>query len=105
MKRGKNSKENRRRKPKVISGGLVRLKKKFHADTSPVSASHGANNENGILHPDAVDAEKFSDSLNGAGDGKPLVLLPGRIMLAITFLGMIFIAIITWFVSRMPSAK
>jgi hypothetical protein len=102
MKRGRKSKENRRRKPKVISGGLVRLKKKFHADTPSVSASHSANNENGILHPDAINGEKSPDSLNGEGDVKPLVLLPGRIMLTITFLGMIFIAIMTWFVARMP---
>ncbi len=105
MKRVENSKENRRRrKSKVISGGLVRLKstKKFHADTSSVSASHSANNEYGILRSDA---ETSPDALNRTGDVKPLVLLPGRIMLAITFLGMIFIAIITWFVSRMPSIK
>jgi hypothetical protein len=43
------------------------------------------------------DAPKEADDVRGSA------LLPGRIMLTITILALIFITIITWFVSRMPA--
>jgi hypothetical protein len=49
------------------------------------------------------DAERSPEALKDAGDVKLSALLPGRIMLTITILALIFIAIITWFVSRMPA--
>jgi hypothetical protein len=102
MKRGKVAKESRRRKLKVVSGGPVRLAstKRLHADSSLNSVSHSSSNDLGILRPDK---ERSPEALKDVGDVKPSALLPGRIMLTITVLAMIFIAIITWFVSRMPA--
>jgi hypothetical protein len=82
--------------PKVVSGGPVRLTstKKLHADPSLEFASRSLNNNLGILRPDAP---KEADDVRGSA------LLPGRIMLTITILALIFITIITWFVSRMPA--
>jgi hypothetical protein len=100
MRRSKQAKEGRRRKRKAISGGPVRLAstEKPHAD--PSSASHSSNNNWGILRPDA---ERSADALKESAGVKPSALLPGRIMLTIMALALIFIAIITWFVSRMPA--
>jgi hypothetical protein len=102
MKRAKHASEGRRRKPKVVSGGPVRLAstKKLQAAPSSDSASHSSNNNLGIMRSDA---ERSPKAVEGAGDEKPSALLPGRIMLTIMVLALIFIAIITWFVSRMPA--
>jgi hypothetical protein len=96
MRRSKQAKEGRRRRPKVVSGGPVRLTstKKLHADPSLESVTRSSSNNLGILRPDAP---------NDAGDVRTSALLPGRIMLTITILALIFITIITWFVSRMPA--
>jgi hypothetical protein len=106
MKRGKVPKESRRRKPKVVSGGPVRLAstKRLHANSPPDSASHSSSNNLGILRSAAERSpEPLPEPLKDAGDVKSSALLPGRIMLTITVLALIFIAIITWFVSRMPA--
>ena len=102
MRRSKQAKESRRRKPKVISGGPVRLTstKKPPAAPSPDSASYNSSNNLGILRSDA---ERSPEDLKDAGDVKLSALLPGRIMLTITLLALLFITIITWFVSRMPA--
>jgi hypothetical protein len=102
MKRGKQAKESRRRKPKVISGGLVRLasRKKLNANSSSDSPSYNSNNDLGMLRPAA---ERSPEAAKEADDVKRSALLPGRIMLTITILALIFIAIITWLVSRMPA--
>jgi hypothetical protein len=102
MKRAKAPKESRRRKPKVVSGGPVRLAstKRLQANSAPDSASHSSSNNLGILRPDM---ERLPAAPKGAGDVKLSALLPGRIMLTILVLALIFIAIITWFVSRMPA--
>jgi hypothetical protein len=101
MKRGKVPKESRRRKPKVISGGPVRLAstKRLHADSSSNLAHPNSSNESGIVYSDA---ERSPDAPKDAGDVKPSSLMPGRIMLTIMVFALIFIAVITWFVSRMP---
>jgi hypothetical protein len=41
-------------------------------------------------------------ALAEAADAEDSALIPGRFMLTIITLGIIFIAIITWFVSQMP---
>jgi hypothetical protein len=96
MSRSKQVKEGHRRRPKVVSGGPVRLTstKKLHADPALESASRNSSNNLGILRPDTP---------KEVGDVRPSALFPGRIMLTITILALIFITIITWFVSRMPA--
>jgi hypothetical protein len=53
------------------------------------------------MRPDPDNEKSFRDVESG-GDVKPSVQLPGRLMLTITILALIFITIITWLVSRMP---
>ena len=89
MKGGNNSRESRRRGPKVVRARL---------DDSTYTST---NSEYGIMRPDP-DNEKSFDDLETGGDVKPYIQLPGRLMLTITILALLFITIITWLVSRMP---
>jgi hypothetical protein len=41
-------------------------------------------------------------AFHGRSDSQPPALMPGRFMLTIMILGLIFITIIAWFVSQMP---
>jgi hypothetical protein len=45
---------------------------------------------------------RLPESLAEAGESGSTNIMPGRIMLTITILAVIFIAIMTWFVSQMP---
>jgi hypothetical protein len=89
IKGGNYSRESRRRGPKVVRARL----------NNPTQSS--MNSENGIIRPDPDNEKSFGDLQTG-GDVKPPIQLPGRLMLTITILALIFITIITWLVSRMP---
>jgi hypothetical protein len=89
IKGGNNSRESRWRGPKVVRARL----------TNPADAS--TNSENGIMRADPDNEKSFSEEQTG-GDVKPSIQLPGRLMLTITILALIFITIITWLISRMP---
>lgn len=91
---GNNSRESRRQGPKVIRTNLDGLTAEETADFSP-------NSENGIIRPGAANERSFG-SLQTGGEFKTSARLPGRLMLTITILALIFITIITWLVSRMP---
>jgi hypothetical protein len=55
---------------------------------------------NGIMRPDTGALRMPSDL---SDDDKRRSLLPNKVVLVITLLALLFIAIIAWFVSQMPT--
>jgi hypothetical protein len=101
----KRNKEKQRRKRHLIKGGTTRLisPKKLTAELQdPESLERTApGNGSGILRPD-LDKLHVPNSLIEASDAEASDLMPGRFMLTITGLAIIFIVVIAWFVSQMP---
>jgi hypothetical protein len=105
MKRSKQPKSRSKTRRHVVKGGTTRLisprkalPEYLDADSSPI---HTPGNGAGILRPD-LDRLHLPGALAEAADAEDSALIPGRFMLTIITLGIIFIAIITWFVSQMP---
>jgi hypothetical protein len=96
MKGNRNSREPGRRR-QAGKGS----RKKPPGYPSANSAVQGANSDFGIMRLEPENGRSFVD-FQARRDLKPPALMPGRFMLTITILGLIFITIITWFVSRMP---
>lgn len=105
MKQGRLKKRLRRTVRKVISGGTTRLVKP--AAVTIAQQSHDPvipASDEGLLRlttetlrlPSAL-AEASETSESGRH-----WMMPGRVMLTITTAAIAFIAIITWFISRMP---
>ncbi len=88
----KVKKQPGRRRRHAVKGGTVRL-----TSSPPDTADNGL----GILRPNTGDF-RLPDALIEAGDNRERGLMPGRVSLTIAALALIFIAIITWFVSQMP---
>jgi hypothetical protein len=65
------------------------------------SAARESNSDFGIMRLEPETERSFA-AFQARRDSKPPSLMPGRFMLTITILGLIFITIITWFVSQMP---
>ncbi len=105
MKRNKQSKEKQRRRRHVVKGGTTRLispmkvaPEPANKESVPIAApSNGA----GVLRPE-LDKLHVPGALIEASDTEPSTLMPGRFMLTVMGLAIIFIAIIAWFVSQMP---
>ncbi len=102
MKRNKRSKSIRRRFRQAVKGGPFRLRKKHPpADAVPVEDTMPHNRSVGVLRFDAEHLH-LPEALAEAGESEPDGIAPGRVMMVITGLAMVFIAIIAWFVSQMP---
>lgn len=80
-------KPKKRKRRHAVKGGTTRL--------AP------AVNEEGIIRPNTGNL-RLPDALIEASDNKERTMMPGKVILTITALALIFIAIITWFVSEMP---
>jgi hypothetical protein len=104
VKRSKKAKRKVLRIYHAVKGGTHRLRKKPR-DTSPTPPEISAPDTRptaGILRVDA-DAYHLPEAFVEAGETESNDgLLPGRVMLTITLLAIVFIAIMTWFVSQMP---
>lgn len=108
MKRGRRSKNRRRRFYQAVKGGPFRLRKKKESAVPipPNGAPDGetAQNNNhtaGVLRLDD-DNWRLPDALAEAGETRENGLMPGGVVIVIACLAIIFIAIIAWFVSQMP---
>jgi len=103
MKRRKQSKSRRRRFHQAVKGGLFRLRKKHPPAeaTAPVEDTMPHNRSVGVLRFDAEHLH-LPEALAEAGENEPDGILPGRVVIIITGLALVFIAIIAWLVSQMP---
>ncbi|MCI0554410.1 MAG: hypothetical protein L0287_25975 [Anaerolineae bacterium] len=103
VKRHKQSKSKRRRFHQAVKGGPFRLRKKHPpADAvPPVEDAMPHNRSVGVLRFDAEHLH-LPEALAEAGENEPDGMAPGRVVVVITGLAMVFIAIIAWFVSQMP---
>ncbi len=102
----KRRKSKRRALRRTVRGGLSRLRKQIAppAQAAATDERNGSGSSAGILRPGSGYL-RLPDALAEAGeteaDDSP-VWMPGRIVLTITALAVVFIAIIAWFVSQMP---
>lgn len=104
MKRGRKSKSRGRRFHPAVKGGLFRLRKKKEPVTPTPPHSPAPQNNNhaaGVMRLDD-DHWRLPDALAEAGETEENGLMPGRVVVVITTLAIIFIVIIAWFVSQMP---
>jgi len=114
-KHRKSKRRTLRRTVRAVHGGLSRLRKQAIGSASDDPAPHsdnGAHSDAGILRPNSgylrlpealaeVGETEADDSSSQSGLSD---WMPGRVVLVITALAIAFIAIIAWFVSRMPDA-
>jgi len=87
----------------AVKGGPFRLRKKHPpADAAPpVEDTMPHNRSVGVLRFDAEHLH-LPEALAEAGENEPNGILPGRVVMVVAGLAMVFIAIIAWFVSQMP---
>lgn len=102
MKQNRHYKKLRR----LVRGGTTRLQKPVHlpAENSfgtAYSADYIHADEDGVLRMDRP--KRLPTALAEASDSREDGLMPSGLVLTITFAAIIFIAIITWFVSQMPA--
>jgi len=77
------------------------LRKKTQA-AAPTPPDNGATpRPAGILRFDS-DGLHLPEALAEAGETEPNSLMPGRVVLVIAALAIVFISIMAWFVSQMP---
>jgi hypothetical protein len=93
VNRNKRTRRGRRRLPHAVKGGQHRLRKEPEASAE--------NHQVGVLRFDS-EGWRLPEALAEAGETGSTDFMPGRVMLVITILAIIFIAIMTWFVSQMP---
>jgi hypothetical protein len=105
--KSKRRKSTRRAVRKVVLGGLSRLRKGPQQGEEVSEPPRDAANANGagILRGPNTRALRLPHALAEAGEYEedtPNGWLPGPIVFIITGLAIVFICILTWFVSQMP---
>ena len=109
--KSKRRKSKRRILERAVYGGLSRLRKRpptadlLPDQEEPVDPNNGTNPNAGILRPGTASL-RLPTALAEAGetdsDG-PQSWMPGPVVITIAAAAIAFIAIIAWFVSRMPA--
>lgn len=94
VKLNKRTRRGKRHLPHAVKGGTFRLRK----EPPPAEENHHA----GVLRFDSEEW-RLPEALAEAGETGSTDFNPGRVMLVITILVIVFIVIIAWFVSRMPA--
>jgi hypothetical protein len=85
--------KRKRRRERAVVGGTARL-------TTPQTPPEGQNHSAGVIRPNTGMLRLPSDFTES--NERRLVQLPGRVMLIITALALIFIILIAWFVAHEP---
>jgi len=101
VKRSKKTKRVRRRLLQAVKGGPLRLRKQGRATTPPAPDNSEEARRAGVLRFDP-DGLHLPEALAEAGETEPNGLMPGRVVLVIATLAIVFISIMAWFVSQMP---
>src|SRR5215468_638276 len=99
VKRNKRSRRIRRRLPQAVKGGTLRLRKEPQAAIAPDDSLN--NHHVGVLRFDSEGC-RLPEALMEAGEADSSSPRPGRLMLVISILAVVFIAMMAWFVSQMP---
>jgi hypothetical protein len=102
MKQNKHYKKLRR----LVRGGTTRLQKPALLPAKKPSEtlrepSNGSLSDGGVLRLDK--SNHLPTALAEASEDGPNSLMPGPLVITITLAAIIFIAIITWFISQMPN--
>jgi hypothetical protein len=86
-----------------VKGGPTRLRKKKEPSIAehPTAGAAAHTNHAGILRFEDEHLH-LPEGLAEAGDTEAEGLLPGRVVIVITLLAIIYIVIIAWFVSQLP---
>jgi hypothetical protein len=87
----------RRRRRRAVAGGTARLTAPPSASASTAEFPNGA----GIIRPN-TQSPRLPAELAEPGEAWDF-LKPGRVVLVIASLALIFIAIITWFIAHEPT--
>src|SRR5262245_16079128 len=101
VKRNKKSKNRRRSLLQAVKGGPLRLRKRGRASSPAPTGNGAAAPSAGVLRFES-DGWRLPEGLAEAGETESNGLKPGRVMLVITVLSIVFISIMAWFVSQMP---
>ena len=104
MKQGKLKKRFRRKLRKVISGGTTRLIKPS-IDNADHSGQLRSIPDEGLLRLKA-ETLRMPSALADVSENSQADqdwIRPGRVMLTISGLAVVFIAVITWFISKLPA--
>ena len=102
MKQNKHYKKLRR----LVHGGTTRLQKPALLPAKKLSEtlrepSNDSLSDSGVLRLDRSD--HLPTALAEASENGQNSLMPGPLVITITLTAIIFIAIITWFISQMPN--
>jgi len=101
VKRDKRTRGRRRRLLQAVIGGPFRLRKRNRAAIPAPTDNGAAARPAGVLRYDS-DGWRLPEGLAEAGETESNGLKPGRVVLVIAVLTIIFISIMAWFVSQMP---
>jgi len=99
--RNKKMKGRSRRLLQAVKGGPFRLRKRRRAAVPAPSDNGAAARSAGVLRYES-DGWRLPEGLAEAGETESNGLRPGRVVWVIAVLTIIFISIMTWFVSQMP---
>ncbi len=107
MRLKRKLKRGKRQLLRAVQGGPFGMRRRSDPATSPLASSAELGeaaprgSSAGILRFDDQQA-RLPESLAEAGEAEDEGMMPARVVIVITTLAIAFIAIITWFVSRMP---
>ncbi len=112
MKRSKTARRWLRKRKRAVKGGLAKLvaltgDPESKRDSEPISTllkDSSPFNDSGILRQDAA-AFRLPNALAEVGEREQRDWMPSGFVIFVAALAIIFIAIIAWQVSEMPSAK
>jgi hypothetical protein len=101
IKRNKKTRGRRRRFLQAVKGGPFRLRKESRAATPAPAANSEAARAGGVLRFDS-DGWRLPEALAEVSESESTSSRAGWVVPVIAILAIIFISIMTWFVSQMP---
>ncbi|MGE0885318.1 MAG: hypothetical protein AB7P14_17370 [Blastocatellales bacterium] len=110
MKKSKVAKLLRRNRLRAVKGGLAKLTKLTSQPDSQKQTALSSTNEQssgldyGLLRQDGSKL-RLPTALADAGEGEREGLMPSALAFFIIFMAVVFIAIVAWRISEMPSGK
>ncbi len=101
VKRNKKTRRGRRRQYQAVKGGPLRLRKESQAIALPAPNGDEEAHSAGVMRLDSGGLH-LPEALAEAGENESNSLMPGRVVMIIVGLAIVFISIMAWFVSKMP---
>lgn len=115
LKRNNTARRWLRKRKRAVKGGLAKLvaltgdhqipsSKRDTEQATSAASLQPLSNDSGIIRQDAA-AFRLPNALAEAGESEPRDWMPSGFVFFVVGLAILFIAIIAWQVSEMPSAK